>query len=92
MIWTIFPFGLAAILVAGILVSDFLVARLDRLSEGWLTGGDPKENYLKGSESFTMMDEPGTMSLRSLGDAGDEKSAAPGDSQTEMIRWSREHL
>ena len=34
MIWTIFPFGLAAILVAGILVSDFLVARLDRLSEG----------------------------------------------------------
>ena len=93
MIWTIFPFGLAAILVAGVLVSDFLACRSDRLSEGRLTGGDPKENCLKGSESFTMMDEPGTMSLRSLGGAGNEPAAAPGDSQiVSMNRWNREHL
>jgi hypothetical protein len=81
MIWRLLPFGLVAILVAGVLVSNFLACRLVNLSRGRLTGGDPKENCLKGSESFSMMDDPGTMSLRSLGDARNEKVAAPGDSK-----------
>ena len=81
MIWTLLPFGLVAILVAGVLVSDFLACRLVHLSKGRLTGEDPKEKCLKGSESFAMMDEPRTMSFLSPGGAGNEKAAAPGDSQ-----------
>ena len=69
MIWTLLPFGLVAILVAGVLVSDFLAGRLVRISKGRLTGEDPKEKCLKGSESFAMMDEPRTMSLLSPGEA-----------------------
>ena len=93
MIWRLLPFGLVAILVAGILVSDFLACRLGHNSKGRLTGEDPKEKYLKGTEDFALMDEPRTMSLLSLGDARNEKAAAPGDSQiVSMKRWSRGHL
>ena len=93
MIWTLLPSGLVAILVAGILVSDFLACRLVHISKGRLSGEDPKEKCLKGSESFAMMDEPRTMSLLSPGGARIEKVAAPGDSQiVSMNRWSREHL
>lgn len=93
MMWKLLPFGLVAILVAGILVSDFLAGRLVYLSKGRLSGEDPKEKYLKGSESFATMDEPRTMSLLSPGGARIEKVAAPGDSQiVSMNRWNREHL
>ena len=93
MIWRLLPFGLAAILVAGILVSDFLACRLGHNSKGRLTGEDPKEKYLKGSESFAMMDKPRTMGLLLPGGAGTEKAAAPGDSKiVSMKRWSRGHL
>ena len=61
MIWRLFPFVLVAILVAGVLVSDLLACRLDRLSKGRLTGEDPKEKFLKGSEGFAMRDEHKTM-------------------------------
>ena len=61
MIWRLFPFVLVAILVAGILVSDLLACRLVQIAKGRLTGQDLKEKFLKGSESFTMMDEPRTM-------------------------------
>ena len=81
MMWTLLPFGLAAILMAGSLVFDFLAWRLVHLSKGRLTGEDPKENCLKGSESFARMDEPRTMSLLSPGEARNGKAAAPGDSQ-----------
>ena len=81
MIWTLLPFGLVAILVAGSLVSDFLAGRLVHISKGRLTGEDPKEKCLKGSESFARMDEPRTMSLLSPGEARNGKAAAPGDSQ-----------
>jgi hypothetical protein len=63
MIWTLLPFGLVAILVAGVLVSDFLACRLVNLSKGRLNGEDPKEKVLKGRESFAMMDEPRTERL-----------------------------
>lgn len=61
MIWTLFPFALVAILVAAVLVSDLLACRLVHISKGRLTGEDPKEKFLKGSESFAMMDEHTTM-------------------------------
>jgi hypothetical protein len=90
--WRLLPFGLVAILVAGILVSNFWAGRLVQTSKGRLTGEDPQEKCLKGSESFAMMDEPRTMSLLSPGGAGNEKPATPGDSQiVSMNRWSREH-
>ncbi len=93
MMWKLLPFGLVAILVTGVLVSDFLAGRLVNLSKGRLTGEDPKDKCLKGSESFAMMDEPRTMSLLSPGGARIEKVAAPGDSQiVSMNRWNREHL
>ena len=81
MMWRLLPFGLVAILVTGVLVSDFLACRLVNLSKGRLTGEDPKEKYLKGTEGFALMDEPRTMSLLSLGGARTEKAAAPGDSK-----------
>ena len=81
MIWRLLPFGLVAILVAGVLVSDFMACKSVHISKGRLTGEDPKEKYLKGSEGFALMDEPRTMSLLSLGGARNEKAAAPGDSQ-----------
>jgi hypothetical protein len=93
MIWTLFPFVLVAILVAGILGSDFLACRLVHISKGRLSGEDPKEKCLKGSESFAMMDEPKIMSRLSPGGARIEKVAAPGDSQiVSMNHWSREHF
>ena len=59
MIWTLLPFGLVAILVASILVFDFLACRLVHISKGRLTGEDTKEKYLKGSESFAVIEDPG---------------------------------
>ena len=81
MMWRLLPFGLVAILVASILVFDFLACRLVHISKGRLTGEDPKEKCLKGSESFAMMDKPRTMGLLLPGGAGTEKAAAPGDSK-----------
>ena len=81
MIWRLLPFGLVTMLVAGSLVSDFLARRLGHIFKRRLAGEDPKEKGLKGSESFARMDEPRTMSLLSLGEARNEKAAAPGDSQ-----------
>ena len=81
MIWRLLPFGLVAILVAGVLVSNFLACRLFNLSKGRLTGEDSKEKCLKGSESSAMMDKPRTMGLLLPGGAGTEKAAAPGDSK-----------
>ena len=81
MMWRLLPFGLVAILVAGVLVSNFLACRLVNLSRGRLAGEDPKEECLKGSESFAMMDKPRTMGLLLPGGAGTEKAAAPGDSK-----------
>jgi len=81
MMWRLLPFGLVAILVAGVLVSNFLACRLVNLSKGRLTGEDPREKCLKGSESFAMMDKPRTMGLLLPGGAGTEKAAAPGDSK-----------
>ena len=93
MIWTLLPLSLVAIFVVGILVSDFLACRLIHICKGRLTGEDPKEKCLKGSESFAMMDEHRTMSLLSPGDGRIEKVAAPGESQiVSMNRWSREHI
>ena len=96
MMWSLLPFGLVAILVAGILVSDFVVcSRLVHIAKGRLDGEAPKEKCLKGSESFAMMDEPRTESLRhclSQGGARTEKVTAPGDSQIVSINhWCREH-
>jgi hypothetical protein len=85
MIWTLLPLSLVAILVAGILVFDFLACRLVHISKGRLSGEDPKEKCLKGSESFAMMDEPRTMSRLSPGDPRKEKTTAPGDSQIVSI-------
>jgi hypothetical protein len=93
MMWTLLPLGLVAILVVGILVSDFLACRSVRICKGRLTGEAPKEKCLKGSESFAMMDEHRTMSLLSPGGARIAKVAAPGDAQiVSMNRWSREHI
>jgi hypothetical protein len=61
MIWRLFPFVLAAILVAGILVSDLLASRLDHTTKGRLTGDDPKEIFPKGSERFAVMGENKTI-------------------------------
>jgi hypothetical protein len=61
MMWRLLPFGLVAILVAGVLVSDLLACRLVHNSKGRLTGEDPKGQSWQGGESFAMMDEPGTM-------------------------------
>ena len=96
MIWRLLPFGLVAIHVAGILVFDFLACRLVHIAKGRLDGDAPQEKCLKGSESFAMMDEHRTESLRHRllqGVARTEKVTAPGDSQiVSMKRWSRGHL
>lgn len=63
MIWRLFPFVLAAILVAGVLVSDLWACRSVHLAKGRLTGKDPKEAFLKGRESLALMDESGSMHL-----------------------------
>lgn len=65
MMWSLLPFGLVAILVAGVLVSDLLACRLVHIAKGRLDGEAPKEKCLKGSESFAMMDEHTTMQFLS---------------------------
>ena len=77
MIWRLFPFALVAILVAGVLVSDFLACRSVHISKGRLTGEDLKEKFLQGSESFAMMDEPRTMRFLSPGKARMMKKLNP---------------
>jgi hypothetical protein len=69
MIWRLFPFALVAILVAAVLVSDLLACRLVHSSRGRLTGADLKEKFLKGSQNFARMDEPGTMQFLRPGKA-----------------------
>ena len=59
MIWRLFPFVLAALLVAGVLVSDLWACRSVHIAKGRLTGEDLKEKFLPGNEGFAMMDEPG---------------------------------
>jgi hypothetical protein len=61
MIWTLLPFGLVAILVAGILVSYSAAYRFMRLPKGRLTGKATNEKCLKGGESFAIIDEQGKM-------------------------------
>jgi hypothetical protein len=55
MMWTLLPFGLVAILVAGILVSDFLACRLIYLSKGRLRREDLQEKCREGGETFAML-------------------------------------
>jgi hypothetical protein len=61
MIWRLFPFVLAAILVAAVLVSDLWACRSGHIAKGRLTGEDRKEKFLSGSEISAMLDGPGTM-------------------------------
>jgi hypothetical protein len=64
MIWTLLPFGLVAILVAGILVSYSVANRFIRIPKERLTGEETQEKCLKGSESFAITAERGEMPLR----------------------------
>jgi hypothetical protein len=52
---------LAAILVAGVLVSGLLACRSVHIAKGRLTGEDLKEKFLPGSKIFAMLDGPKTM-------------------------------
>jgi hypothetical protein len=61
MIWRLFPFVLATILVAGVMVSDLLASRLAHVPQGRLTGDDLKENFFQGNQKLAMLDEPGTL-------------------------------
>jgi len=61
MIWTLLPFGLVAILIAGILVSSSVAQRIMRLPKGRLTGKATNEKGLQGSENFAIIDEQGKM-------------------------------
>ena len=64
MIWTLLPFGLVTILVAGILVSNFVAYRFLRISKGRLTGDEMKEKCLGGRDSFAKTAERGKMPFR----------------------------
>jgi hypothetical protein len=77
MIWRLFPFILAAILVAGILVSDLLACSSVHIAKGRLTGEGLKEKSLQGSESFAMLDGPKTMRFLSPEEAQIMKNLNP---------------
>ncbi len=64
MIWTLLPFSLVTILVAGILVSNFVAYRFTRISKGRLPGEETHEKCLGGSDSFAITDERGERPFR----------------------------
>jgi hypothetical protein len=64
MIWTLLPFGLATILVTGILVSSSVAYKFIRIFKGRLTGEATQEKCLEGSDSFAIAAERGKMPFR----------------------------
>lgn len=63
MIWKLLPFALAAILVAGILVSDSLAYGFSRIAKGRWLGEETAGKGPQGSKSYAVVNDPGEMRL-----------------------------
>jgi len=74
MIWTLLPFSLTTILVAGILIANFVAYRFARISKGRLPGEETKEKCLGGSDSFAITAERGECPSGGRKQQDDEKA------------------